>query len=139
MANTEEGPRVTAPMTQESGVCSGEGRQEHLFPIHPAEDTLFGASEIKGSRNLDQASGGGGRARNWLGMKQNCSWLLVKPGPSSHLPGRRPLLPCLPHIGTSYILPWFPRALPPCQFQRRFLLMSKPRPDVIKCTPRQDK
>lgn len=51
-------------MTQESGVCLGEGHQEHLFPIHPAEDTLFGASEIKESRNLDQTLGGAGRARN---------------------------------------------------------------------------
>lgn len=49
------------------------GHQEHLFHIHPAEDTLFGASEIKGSRNLDQTLGGGGRVGNWLGMKQTAA------------------------------------------------------------------
>lgn len=139
MANTEEGPRVTAPVTQESGVCSGEGHQEHLFPIHPAEDTLFGASEIKGSRNLDQTLGGGGKGKELAGNEAKLQLAPSKTRAFFPLSRKAPLLPCLPQIGTSYILSWFPRALLPCRFQRRFLLMSKPRPDIIKCTPRQDK
>lgn len=97
-------PGSQPPMTQESRVSLGEGRQKHLFWIRPAEDTLFGASEIKGSRNLDQTLRGGGRARSWLGMKQNYSWLLVKPGPSSHFPGRHPSFPDSPKqaLPTSY-------------------------------------
>lgn len=63
-ASTEEGTRARAPMAQGVESVLGEGHQEHLFWIHPAEDTLFGACEPKGSRNLDQTLGGGGRARN---------------------------------------------------------------------------
>lgn len=80
---------------------------------------------------------GGGQGTGWERSKTaaGSSWSQA----FFPLSRKIPLLPCLPQIGTSYILSWFPRARPPCQFQRPFLLMSKPRPDIIKCTPCQDK
>lgn len=63
MASTEERTRARTPMAQGSGVCLGERHQEHLSWIHPQEDTLFVASEIKGSRNLDQTLRGEGKGK----------------------------------------------------------------------------
>lgn len=78
-AQPEAGTTGTGASAQGSGVCLGGDASKHLFWIHPAEDTLFGTAEIRGSRNLDQTlGGGGGRMRNWLGMRQTCSWPLVK-------------------------------------------------------------
>lgn len=55
-----------------SGVCLGGGASKHLFWIHPAEDTLFGTAEIRGSRNLDQTLGGrGGEDEELAGNEAN--------------------------------------------------------------------
>lgn len=135
-AQPEAGTTGARASAQGSGVCLGGGASKHLFWIHPAEDTLFGTAKIRGSRNyLDQTlGGGGGRGRNWLGMRQTCSWPLVKTRAFFPLSRKTPLPHELPQTGTSCILSWFPRPLP-CQFQRPFWLMSKPRPDVITALP----
>lgn len=99
----------------------------------------FGASEPRGSLSLDQTRGGG-RVRNWLGIKQKSSWLPAKPGLTSRLSRKMTPLHC-PSPNRHFLNPMLvPRALLSCQFQRPFLLMSKPRPDfIIKCAPHQDK
>lgn len=76
----------------------------------------------------------GGRMRNWPGMRQTCSWPPVKTRAFFPLSRKTHLPHGLPQTGTSCILSWFPRALP-CQFQRPFLLMWKPRPDFINALP----
>lgn len=125
------------PSAQGSRVCLGGGASKHLFWIHPAEDTLFGTAEIRGSRNLDQTLGGGeGRMRNWLGMRQTCSWPLVKTRAFFPLSRKTPLPHSLPQTGTSCILSWFPSSL---SVSKALFVDVEAKARRYKCTPHQDK
>lgn len=125
-------------MHKPSGVCLGGGASKHLFWIHPAEDTLFGTAEIRGSRNLDQTLGGRGEDEELAGNEAN---LQLAPSKNQGLlptftedtpppwppPNRHFLHPLLVPQGSSLSV------------SKALFVDVEAKARLYKCTPHQDK